>query len=269
MFGNWDSIDHTSNKAAVSIISYIVNQNRGPGFPRPLSSLQRPLSDQAPTTQKPGTIMVIDILLQVFLILLSVFLYLYIHEIPQKVLAKVRQHRNRPAVEAKRHFVIGAQILSQARSPSNSRSSAVSLAKKAEEEATKSISLNPKDAAPHILKALALDLQGFKPSALDSLDVALSPLAVKSLSEKEKGDALYKRAELVMGMNKRGRVDSVIEDLTQAAKLNQENANAYRLLGECYEAKNMMEEAKSAYEEALRVQPELASAKEALGRLGS
>ncbi|KAJ9187014.1 hypothetical protein P3X46_002513 [Hevea brasiliensis] len=213
--------------------------------------------------------MVADILLQVFLILLSVFLYLYMHDIPQKVLAKLRQHRNRAAVEAKRHFIIGAQMLSEARSPSNSGSSAISLAKKAEEEATKSITLDPKDAASHILKALALDLQGFKTSALDSLDVALSPLAVKSLSEKEKGDALFKRAELVMGMNKRERVDLAIEDLTQAVNLNQENSNAFRLLGECYEAKKMEEEAKSAYEEALKLRPELASAREALERLGS
>ncbi|KAF2324788.1 hypothetical protein GH714_016912 [Hevea brasiliensis] len=179
------------------------------------------------------------------------------------------QHRNRAAVEAKRHFIIGAQMLSEARSPSNSGSSAISLAKKAEEEATKSITLDPKDAASHILKALALDLQGFKTSALDSLDVALSPLAVKSLSEKEKGDALFKRAELVMGMNKRERVDLAIEDLTQAVNLNQENSNAFRLLGECYEAKKMEEEAKSAYEEALKLRPELASAREALERLGS
>ncbi|KDP41492.1 hypothetical protein JCGZ_15899 [Jatropha curcas] len=213
--------------------------------------------------------MVADILLQALLILIGIFGYLYVHEIPQKALAKFREYRSRPGVEAKRHFVLGARTLSLARSPDNSHSTTISLAKKAEDEADKAISLDPKDAAVHILKALSLDLQGFKSSALDSLDVALSPLAVKSLTESEKGDALFKRAELVVGTNRSERVDAAIQDLTQAVKLNKENANAFRLLGECYEAKKMEEEAKSAYEEALKLQPEMASAKAALERLTS
>lgn len=210
--------------------------------------------------------MVGDILLQVGLILVMVFMFLAMHDIPQKFLAKLR-HRNRADLQAKRHFVRGAQLLSQARSPSNSRLAATSLAKQAVEEADKAISLNPKDAAAHILKALSLDLQGFKTSALESLDVALSPLAVKSLSEREKGDALFKRAELTMGMNRRGRVESVIEDLSEAVKLSGDNAKAFCLLGECYEVKKMTEEAKKAYEEALRIQPGLVLAQGALDRL--
>jgi tetratricopeptide (TPR) repeat protein len=190
------------------------------------------------------------------------------HNIPQKFLSKLR-YRNRTDLQAKRHFVLGAQLIAQARSPSNSRSTATSLAKQAEDEANKAISLDPKDAASHILKALSLDLQGFRTSALESINVALSPLAVKSLSASEKGDALFKRAELAMGMNRRGRVEPAIQDLTEAVKLNKDNAKAFCLLGECYEANKMIEEAKEAYEEALRLQPELASAKEKLDLLRS
>jgi tetratricopeptide (TPR) repeat protein len=195
-------------------------------------------------------------------------MFLAMHNIPQKFLSKLR-YRNRADLQAKRHFVLGAQLIAQARSPSNSRSTATSLAKQAEDEANKAISLDPKDAASHILKALSLDLQGFRTSALESINVALSPLAVKSLSASEKGDALFKRAELAMGMNRRGRVEPAIQDLTEAVKLNKDNAKAFCLLGECYEANKMIEEAKEAYEEALRLQPELASAKEKLDLLRS
>ncbi|KAG6784391.1 hypothetical protein POTOM_010083 [Populus tomentosa] len=212
--------------------------------------------------------MIFDLLLQAGLILLGVFMFLAMHNIPQKFLSKLR-YRNRADLQAKRHFVLGAQLIAQARSPSNSRSTATSLAKQAEDEANKAISLDPKDAASHILKALSLDLQGFRTSALESINVALSPLAVKSLSASEKGDALFKRAELAMGMNRRGRVEPAIQDLTEAVKLNKDNAKAFCLLGECYEAKKMIEEAKEAYEEALRLQPELASAKEKLDLLRS
>lgn len=212
--------------------------------------------------------MIFDLLLQAGLILLGVFMFLAMHNIPKKFLSKLR-YRNRTDLQAKRHFVLGAQLIAQARSPSNSRSTATSLAKQAEDEANKAISLDPKDAASHILKALSLDLQGFRTSALESINVALSPLAVKSLSASEKGDALFKRAELAMGMNRRGRVEPAIQDLTEAVKLNKDNAKAFCLLGECYEANKMIEEAKEAYEEALRLQPELASAKEKLDLLRS
>ena len=64
----------------------------------------------------------------------------------------------------------------------------------------------------HILKALALNLQGLNTSALDSLDVALSPLAIKSLSE-EKGHALFNRVELKMAIGSYGKVYSILGDL--------------------------------------------------------
>ncbi|XP_062165075.1 uncharacterized protein LOC133871664 [Alnus glutinosa] len=211
--------------------------------------------------------MVADILLQVGLILLMVYLFLAMHGIPNKVLSKLR-FRNRAEIQAKRSFVVGAQLLARARS-SKTRSTATSLAKEAEAEADKAIALDPKDAAAHILKSLALDLQGFKPSALDSLDVALSPLCAKSLSDPERGDSLFKRAELKVAMARRGQVDSAVADLTLALTLSPDNAKAFCLLGECYEAKKMGEEAKKAYEDALRVDPKLTAAREALDRLGS
>ncbi|XP_022765934.1 uncharacterized protein LOC111310800 [Durio zibethinus] len=209
-----------------------------------------------------------DLLLQGALILVTIFMFLAMHDIPKKIFTKFR-YRNRADFQAKRHFVLGAQLLSQARS-SKSRSSTTSLAKHAESEAEKAISLDPKDAAAYILKALALDLQGFKTSALDSLDVALSPLASKSLTDEERGDALFKRAELKMSMNRRGsRVDSAIDDLTKAVELSADNVKAFCLLGECYKLKKMKAEAKAAFEEALKVEPSSNAARTALDRLSS
>ncbi|OMO50784.1 Tetratricopeptide-like helical [Corchorus capsularis] len=209
-----------------------------------------------------------DLLLQAAFILVTIFMFLAMHDIPKKIFNKIR-YRNRADFQAKRHFVLGAQLLAQARS-SKSRSSATSLAKQAESEAEKAISLDPKDAAAYILKALALDLQGFKTSALDSLDIALSPLASKSLTDVERADALFKRAELKMAMNRRGsRVDSAMDDLTKAVELRADNVKAFCLLGECYEMKKMKRDAKAAFEEALKLQPNSDVARAALDRLSS
>ncbi|KAF7817036.1 N-terminal acetyltransferase A, auxiliary subunit [Senna tora] len=217
------------------------------------------------TTEKD--FMVHDIVLQIILILLMVFMFLYMHDIPKKLFAKLRL-RNRSEVQAKRHFVQGAQLLARARS-SKSRSASNSLAKEAVAEAEKAIALDPKDAAAYLLKALALDLQGYRPSALDSIDMALSPLAVKSLADNEKGDALLKRAEMKMAMNDRGRLDSALADLTESVKLNSKNVRTFCLLGQCYEAKKMKEEARKAYEEALQIEPQSDVAQEALKSLDS
>ncbi|KAK4722542.1 hypothetical protein R3W88_012775 [Solanum pinnatisectum] len=198
-----------------------------------------------------------DLLLQAVLILVTIFMFLFMYNVPQKYFSKLRL-RNRADMQSKRHFVQGAQLLSQAKSAAaKDRSVATSLAKSAEAQADLAISLDPKDAAAHILKALALDLQGFKTSALDSIDVALSPLAVKSLSEPERADALFKR------------LDSVIEDLTQSVRLKGDNVKAFCLLGDCYEKKGLKEEAQMAYQEAQKVQPNFAPAREALDRLNS
>ncbi|KAL2459005.1 Tetratricopeptide repeat (TPR)-like superfamily protein [Forsythia ovata] len=209
-----------------------------------------------------------DLLLQACIILVMVFMFLFIHNIPQNLFTKLRLFSRRANLQAKRHFVSGAQLLSQARSSKDSSRSS-SLAKQAESEAEKAIHLDPKDAAAHILKALALELQGFRTSAIDSLDVALSPLAAKSLSDLERGDALYKRAELRFSVSQHGRVDSVVEDLVESVRLKTDNPNAFSLLAECYEKKGLKEEAKKAYQDALRVQPNYNLAQVALDRLAS
>ncbi|KAJ4962319.1 hypothetical protein NE237_022258 [Protea cynaroides] len=208
-----------------------------------------------------------DILLQVLFLLLSLGMFLAMHNLPRKALAKLRL-KNRGNVQAKRHFVQGAQLLTRARSARN-KTTCVSLAKEAVDEADKALLLDPKDAAVHILKALALDLQGHKSSALRSLDIALSPPAVKTLSHRERGDALFKRAELQIGINRRRRVDSALSDLIEAVKLSPENSKAFCLLGQCYEQQEMKEEAKQAYEKAIRIQPSSSAAREALDRLES
>lgn len=211
--------------------------------------------------------MVADLVLQASIILVTIFMFLFMHNIPQKLYSKFR-YRNRTSFQAKRHFVRGAQLLAQARSTKDP-SAAYSLAKSAADEADLSISLDPKDAAFHILKALALDLQGFKTSALDSLDAALSPLAAKSLSDHEKGDALSKRAELKVLVSRGGRVDSALADLVESVRLKDDNAMSFCLLGECYEKKEMKEEARKAYENAIRVEPKFKEAQLALDRLDS
>ncbi|KAK7861015.1 hypothetical protein CFP56_029268 [Quercus suber] len=143
-----------------------------------------------------------------------------------------------------RHFVLGAQSLAKARA-SKTHSTKISLAKQAVTEVEKAIELDPKDTTAHILKGLALDLQEFKTSALDSLNEALSPLCVKLLTGKDRGDAFFKRAKLKMAMVAKARcdgekqVDSMVDDLNEAVSLSSDNVRAFCLLGECYEMKEM------------------------------
>ncbi|XP_027333399.1 uncharacterized protein LOC113848195 [Abrus precatorius] len=202
-----------------------------------------------------------DIVLQVGLVLVMIFSYLFMHDVPKRVLAKLRL-RNRADIQAKRHFVHGAQLLARARS-SKSRP----MAKEAQAQAQQAIALDPNDAAPHLLKALALDFLGLRSAALDSLDEALSSRAAKSLTDMERGDALLKRAELRLGTSQRGRVDSALDDLTESIKLSPNNAKAFCALGECYERKKMNEDAIKAYKEALRLEPQLRVAQQALHNL--
>lgn len=204
-----------------------------------------------------------DIVWQLAMVLVMAFSYLFMNDIPKKMWTKFRL-RTRADIQAKRHFVEGAQLLAQARS-SKSRA----LAKQAQARAQLAISLDPRDAAPYLLKALALDFQGLRSAALDSLDEALSPLTVESLSDSERGDALLKRAELRLGTSQRGRVDSALADLQESVRLSAENAKAYFALGECYEKKKMSDDAVKAYRQALELEPQLRAAQEALHRLDS
>ncbi|KAM0031704.1 putative tetratricopeptide-like helical domain superfamily [Helianthus debilis subsp. tardiflorus] len=208
-----------------------------------------------------------DLAMQAAFILITILMFMWMQKVPQNLLTKFR-YRNRSSNDAKRHFITGAQLLAKSRSTKDHASS-VRLAKSAADEADKSISLDPNDAASHILKALALDAQGLISAAVESLDVALSPLTAKSLSYAERGDALLKRAEIKVKGSKRGRVDSAIEDLVESVKLKGDNPKAYWLLGECYEKKTMKDEAVDAYERALRIDHDCVAARDALNRLGS
>ncbi|KAL2339931.1 hypothetical protein Fmac_007871 [Flemingia macrophylla] len=77
-------------------------------------------------------------------------------------------------------------------------------------EVEKAIPLDPKDAASHLLKSMAPDLQGFRSNALD---VALSLLAAASLAAEERGDALFKRVELKISLSQQKHVDSAVAGL--------------------------------------------------------
>lgn len=209
----------------------------------------------------------IYVALQVAILILALALLLAIQFFPKQALTKLRT-KNRTTLQAKRHLIQGTHFLARAKS-SPHKSQSQTLAKKAVIEAETAISLFPKEPAPLILKALALDLLGHKGSALKSLDLALSSPRVKSLAGGERGDALVKRAELKLAVNRRRRVDSAIEDLKEAVRLRIEgDERAFCLLGQCYEQKEMREEAKWAFGEALRVQPGSSMARQGLDRLG-
>nr|GME01554.1 Tetratricopeptide-like helical [Ipomoea batatas]GME01556.1 Tetratricopeptide-like helical [Ipomoea batatas] len=211
-----------------------------------------------------------DLLLQAALILISIFTYLFMHNIPQNLYSKLQMRRQARTIQARRHFVLGAQRLAQARTAKDlSSSMRMTLAKSAEEEAEKAIGINAKDAALHLLKAMALEVQGFKTSALDAMNVALSPLAAKSLSVPERAEALHKRAELKLAVSKGEQIDSAVEDLIVSVRLKGDNVKGLCLLGELYEKKELSEEARKSYEDALKIQPDYSAAQDALARLSS
>ncbi|KAF5454390.1 hypothetical protein F2P56_024059, partial [Juglans regia] len=218
------------------------------------------------SVDRDNTLMAPEIVLQLALLTLALAMFFAIHRLPKGALTKLRT-KHRATLLSNRHFVQGSHLLDRARSTPH-RIQSLTHAKSALLEAEKAVSLSPKDPAPHILKAMALDLLGHKTSALRSLDLALSSPRVRSIVGKERGDALVKRAELKLGMNRKRRVDSAVEDLVEAGRVSGDsNTRAYCLLGECYEWKGRKEEAREAFENALRVQPDSVAARHALDRL--
>ncbi|XP_015890572.3 uncharacterized protein LOC107425146 [Ziziphus jujuba] len=213
-----------------------------------------------------------EVVLQLAFLILTLSIFFVMIKLPKQALTKLRA-KNRANLQSSRHFVQGSHLLVRARSIPNRQQSLIH-AKNALIEAEKALSLSPKDPAPHILKALALDLMDRKNSALRSLDLALSIPCVKSLSEKERGDALVKRAELKMAVNRKRRIDSAMEDLVESVRLLSDGGSGTEskglcLLGQCYEWKGMREMAREAFEKALRLEPESIAAREGLDRLAS
>ncbi|KAH6796893.1 Tetratricopeptide repeat superfamily protein [Perilla frutescens var. hirtella] len=208
-----------------------------------------------------------DVIIQLGILIFTLAIFFILQTLPKRAFTKLRS-RARPNNQTHRHFIQGAHLLARARS-TKTKSASFNLAKSAVDEADKALALDPRDPAAHILKAMAETLMGRTTAALKSLDLALSPPAVKMLSEREKGDALVKRAELLIGLNRKRRVDSAIGDLVEAVGLSPDNARAFCLLGHCYEIKELREEARNAFEKALKMEPGLKEAHEGLGRLSS
>ncbi|XP_020270509.1 uncharacterized protein LOC109845649 [Asparagus officinalis] len=142
--------------------------------------------------------------IQGLFIVISVFSIFFPEFLPNRFISLYRRHRqqNSTTIQGRRHFIAGAQTLAQARSQSPPSQT---LIKSSISSADLTIALEPRDAAPHIFKSLALDIEGHKIPALKSLDVALSSPQSKTLGPKEKADALIKRAELSLGVGKRRR----------------------------------------------------------------
>lgn len=209
-----------------------------------------------------------EVALKLAFLILTLGVFFAVLKLPKRAASTKNRTKNRANLQSNRHFVHGSHLLARARSTAN-REQSLAHAKNALAEADKAISLSPRDSVPHILKALALDLMDRKNAALRSLDVALSVPCVKSLSEKERGDALVKRAELKVAVNRRRRIDSAVEDLVEAASRTESNSTALCLLGQCYEWKGIRDAAREAFEKALRVEPSSLVAREGLDRLAS
>ena len=210
-----------------------------------------------------------ELSVQLALLILTLAMFFAVLKLPKQALTKLRS-KNRSTVQSTRHLAQSSNLLDRARS-SPHKAQSLAQAKNALAEAEKALSLSPRDPSAHILKALALDLMDRRTSALRSLDLALSPPCVKSLSRTERGDALLKRAELKLAMNRRRRVDSAVEDLVEAVRLGDgdSESRALCLLGQCYEWKGMKELARKAYEKALRFELGSMVARQGLDRLGS
>ncbi|TKY58725.1 hypothetical protein E2542_SST15794 [Spatholobus suberectus] len=211
-------------------------------------------------------IMATEAMLQLGILILTLTLFFVMHNIrSQTTEARTRTRNKNRQPEPNRHLAQASRHLARARSTSHR----AQHAKSALMETDRALSIWPRDPWAHILRAHALQLMGHRAAAIKSLDAALSSPAAKSLSAAERAEALVKRAELKVAVNRRRRVDSAIEDLVEAAELSDGNdSEALCLLGKCYEWKGLKEEAKDAFQKVLEVEPDSMEARSGLDRLG-
>ncbi|XP_030528342.1 uncharacterized protein LOC115739407 [Rhodamnia argentea] len=216
-----------------------------------------------------------EVLVQFAILVLSLAMLLFaVRLLSARPSTKLRTKTRSPAAaQSNRHFLRASNLLVRARSSPthhSRRAQAPTLARAALAEAEAAISQSPKDAAPHVVKAMALDSLGRRSSAMRSLDLALSAPRARSLSGRERAEALAKRAELKLGMGgRRRRAESAVEDAREAVRVGPGESAAWRVLGECCERKGLREEARRAFEEALRIEPGCDPARHGLDRLGS
>lgn len=209
-----------------------------------------------------------DLTVHVALLILTLSIFfLLLKLVPKRALNNIHSKTNRATLQSGRHLAQASHHLAQARSTPH-RAQSQAHAKTALSEAEKALSLAPRDPSAHVLRAMALDLVDRKAAALRSLHVALSPPCVKSLAARERADALIKRAELKIEVNRRRRVDSAVQDLVEAVRIGGGEPRALGLLGQCYEWKGMRDEAREGYEKSLRVEPGSIVARQGLDRLG-
>ena len=215
--------------------------------------------------------MATEVFVQVAILILTLAIFFAIQYVPKKAVTKHRTD-HRATTQTQRHVTRATHLLTRAKSSSH-KDQSETLAKTAITEIEKAISLSPKDPTPHLLKSVALDLLGHRGSALRSLDLALASSRVKSLAKSERVEALVRRAELKLAVNKRRRVDSAVTDLEEAVRMSEAEENcgvktmAFCLLGECYEFKGLREEAQKAFNVALKMEPGSSVARQGLDRL--
>lgn len=210
-----------------------------------------------------------EIAVQTLTLALAVIVFLFLRSVPRHALSRLR--RRRQSVDSHRHFLRGAQLLARARLSS----SPSALARSAAASADLAIAADPRDAAPLILKALALDLDGRHIPALRALEAALSSPLSKSLQPKDRSSAQLKRAQMYLALalgsdgrpTRMRRIDQAVDDLKEVVRVCPENGEAVALLGECYERRGRMMDAKSALEGALKIDDTLISARQALVRV--
>ncbi|CAA7399529.1 unnamed protein product [Spirodela intermedia] len=213
-----------------------------------------------------------ELAVQCLILILAMAMGLALYRLPLAGLAGIRRRR-RAAAEARQYFIHGAQLLARARSAPPGSSAALSHARSALEEADRAVAADPRDAAAHILRSAALELQGRRAPAIRALDAALSPPAARSLASSERADALTQRAGLRLavaegtGRRRERTLDAAVEDLTEAVRESPKNVRALSLLGQCYQEKGMTQEARRAYESALAEDDSLVNIREALRRL--